>query len=259
MIFESPIETVFNAFGGIVFNVCLIIFNTVSAIILMYVLTKHLHIHRYNPYRTSPFCAVSLFLAVPSLILIDLHIYFPIEFINFWTLQFIWSAVFMNIWLAFYGFVIWRGVFIRSIIIHANMVLNAIYFISIIVYDTFLKPFYYSSLIIGLCVTIFTYFLHHKENYVPSPVRLSKELKAEVKNYIQIFKTKKEIEKLKELTKSSNEYVQEHANKTLQLVNEDKISSSNLKNNLFLLMLIDKNISIGKFRKIFYKKKGFLN
>ncbi|MHA1386779.1 MAG: hypothetical protein ACTSR3_23740, partial [Candidatus Helarchaeota archaeon] len=84
-------------------------------------------------------------------------------------------------------------------------------------------------------------------------------LKAEVKNYIQIFKTKKEIEKLKELTKSSNEYVQEHANKTLQLVNEDKISSSNLKNNLFLLMLIDKNISIGKFRKIFYKKKGFLN
>ena len=60
---------------------------------------------------------------------------------------------------------------------------------------------------------------------------------------------------MENLTLSENEYIRDNAKKTLKILKENSISKSNLRNNLFLLMLLENNISIGKFRSIFYAKK----
>jgi len=81
------------------------------------------------------------------------------------------------------------------------------------------------------------------------------ELEEQVQLYIEILKSKKAAEALEKLMMSKHKCVQEHAEKTLKLLKENKMPKSNLENNLFLLMLIDNDISIGRYRKIFYKKE----
>ncbi|MHA1379397.1 MAG: hypothetical protein ACTSRG_13555 [Candidatus Helarchaeota archaeon] len=252
------IKSAFYLLGGFWTNVPLTIFNVVSTIMLFYVLIKYLKIHRYNPYRTSPFCTVSMIMAIPSLNLVAIQVVYSINLINFWTLGLIWSAIFLNLWLAFYAFLIWKGLFIRGIVIHINMLLNAIYLILIALYDTLYRPLCFISIFIGILTAAILFWIHHAGNYGPAPVHITKELKKQTEKYIQILDSKKEIKTLEELTQSQNDYVRKEAEKTLKLVREDKIPRTNLKNNLFLLLLIDKGISIGRYRKIFYKKKSLV-
>lgn len=256
MLFQDQFESMFYTLGGDTTNIILIILNIVLALMLMYIFMSALKIHRYNPYRTSPYCVYSLSLTTISLFLISFQVHFSLPLIfKIWYFEFIWTAIFMNLMLAIHGFFIWRGVFIRGIIIHATQIIDAIYLIPIIMPDTLNQPFLFLHMLIGIGATIITYLIHSSQNYVPSPVRIPDELEEQVQLYIETLKSKKAAEVLEKLKLSKYQFVQEHAEKTLKLLKENKMPRSNLENNLFLLMLIDNDISIGRYRKIFYKKE----
>ena len=256
MIFEDHFDSMYFTLGGDVINITLLIFNVIIAVILIYIFTVKLKIHRYNPYRTSPYCTLSLFLTALSFFLIGAQVrFFLPPIVKLWTFGFIWTAIFMNIMLTFHAFVIWRGLFTESILVHSTMVVDVVYLIPIILPDTMNDPFLFFHMILGIAATVVTYIIHLVERYVPSPVHIPEELNAQVELYINTLESNKELETLENLKMSKNKYVQEHAQKTLNLLKENKMPRSNLENNLFLLMLINNNISIGRYRKIFYKKK----
>ena len=237
-----------------VLNISLTIFNLISLSLMAHVLFFRFKILSHNPYRTSPICLVTLSMAFISILLLDIHFFLRL-FIDFKCLLFIWITIALNLWVALYTFIVWKGTNIRSLVIHINMILNALYFLLAILDNTLANPQYYILPFIGLASAILTQVILNKKKYVPAPRVIPKILENLVKEYINIFKNRKEEEYLQKLSNSRNEFVSDHAKRTLELYKLKRISRSNMKNNLFLLLLIDNDISIGKFRKIFYDIK----
>jgi len=108
--------------------------------------------------------------------------------------------------------------------------------------------------LVGIGVTFLFFIILKLKKLGPAPATFSKELELITYQYIKILKNKMELDVLDGLSKSTNNFVRENAKKTRKLYLNKEISKSNMRNNLFLLMLIDNNIPIGKYRKIYYKK-----
>ncbi|MHA1270023.1 MAG: hypothetical protein ACTSPY_09585 [Candidatus Helarchaeota archaeon] len=235
-----------------IFNISLIVYNIISFCLLFYIVLFKFKILNNNPYRTSPICLVTNTLSLISINIIDVCFFFGIS-LTYFSLSLIWITIAINFWVAFYTLVIWKGTNIRSLIIHINMILNGIYLILVVYDETFFDPINIYLPILGLCSVIITQLILNRKKYVPAPHYISKKLDELVNLYIKIFKQHQELLYLEKLIISSKyPYVKENAKKTLDLYLSNKITKFNLKNNLFLLILIDNDISVGKFRKIFY-------
>jgi hypothetical protein len=133
------------------------------------------------------------------------------------------------------------------------MLLNTVYLILAVFDETFSNPINLIAIGIAILVVIVAHYSMKTKKYGPAPAYIPEGLEDAVRFYISIFKTKTEKIFLDKLIKSDNKYVANHAKRTLKLYNDGKITKSNVKNNLFLLILINRDIPIGKFRTIFYE------
>ncbi|MHA1751628.1 MAG: hypothetical protein ACTSYZ_04605 [Candidatus Helarchaeota archaeon] len=238
-----------------IFNFSLIVFNSVSLGLLIYINVLKFKIFKYNPYKTFPVCLLAIFLGLNSIIWIDIYFVLGIPS-NFLLLSQIWTSIFINMFFALYTILVWKSKILQSIVIHINMLLNSTYLTLAVLDDLELRQIYsYFSIFVALIVTIlFVLFIKIKQ-FAPAPGTIPNSLEKCVSIYINVLKNKKEKIFLDQLSMSDNSFVRNHALKTLYLFDNKKITKNNLRNNLFLLILIDNNIPTGKFRKIYYKKK----
>lgn len=237
-----------------VFNFSLTTFNFVCLGMLLYIFIEKFKIFKHNPYRTSPICLICIIFGIQSILLIDFQFFFNFfESYYIFYLGFIWTSALANCFFAIYTILYWHGRQVRSMVVHINMLLNTTYLILAIFDETFSDPINLIAIGVAIFVVIVAHYSMKTKKYGPAPAYIPEGLDDAVKFYISIFKTKTEKVFLDKLTKSDNEYVANHAKKTLQLYSEGKITKSNVKNNLFLLILINRDIPIGKFRKLFYE------
>ena len=234
-------------------NISLIVSNIVFILILSYVAIQKLKFFSYNPYRTYPTCLTCLILSMISLAIININYFFDIPY-NFLTASFIWISIVMNVWFSLYTILIWRGLIIINLLIHTNMLMNASFLTYCVFITFFMDKIYLLCPLVGIGVTFLFFIILKLKKLGPAPATFSTELELITYQYIKILKNKMELDVLDGLSKSTNNFVRENAKKTRKLYLNKEISKSNMRNNLFLLMLIDNNIPIGKYRKIYYKK-----